>query len=510
MIRQPTDRIDPKRRNIISHKKKQFANATYKQQEYPTRLSFYDVPPTAEITLEQFEQWAIDRLRILAELEACSFRNKTPAETAAHIAPLLQKYLPLYSNTSSSLGAQDEKLKLERQKDHYSHFILRLAFSSTEDLRRRFARIESALFKLRFQTDDARERQAFIESLDFNWEIVPEDEKRELGSHLLNATPGLRRQELEEGGWFKVDWETVPELVESRRVFVKKGKAYVPAREQMSMVLAEFGARLEKGLELTSRALPRLDEDDRLTPILAHLSKNFATPDATLADADSALPGAPITAASVDGLAAHFPLCMRNLHTTLRANSHLKHFGRLQYTLFLKGLGLSLEDCLLFWRRSFRLITDDTFAKEYRYNVRHAYGDVGGDALRRGRGGYAPFSCQKILTEHPPGSGESHGCPYRHFGADNLAALLQTTGVTDRDVLRGVREDVDKKRFHIACNRVFEWAHRAELKRVKEDGSWAAAELDVIVHPNTYFKRSYLLRNGAGKGGGGADVEMEM
>ena len=63
MIRQPTDRIDPKRRNIISHKKKQFANATYKQQEYPTRLSFYDVPPTAEITLEQFEQWAIDRLR---------------------------------------------------------------------------------------------------------------------------------------------------------------------------------------------------------------------------------------------------------------------------------------------------------------------------------------------------------------------------------------------------------------------------------------------------------------
>ena len=63
MIRQTTDRIDAKRRNIISHKKKQFADPTYKQQEYPHRLSFYDVPPTAEITLEQFEQWAIDRLR---------------------------------------------------------------------------------------------------------------------------------------------------------------------------------------------------------------------------------------------------------------------------------------------------------------------------------------------------------------------------------------------------------------------------------------------------------------
>ena len=63
MIRQTADRIDPKRRNVISHKKKQFAQATYKQQEYPHRLSLYEVPPTAEITLEQFEQWAIDRLR---------------------------------------------------------------------------------------------------------------------------------------------------------------------------------------------------------------------------------------------------------------------------------------------------------------------------------------------------------------------------------------------------------------------------------------------------------------
>jgi len=63
MIRQNPERIDPKRRNVISHKKKQFADATYKQQEYPHRLNFYDVPPTKEITLEEFEQWAIDRLR---------------------------------------------------------------------------------------------------------------------------------------------------------------------------------------------------------------------------------------------------------------------------------------------------------------------------------------------------------------------------------------------------------------------------------------------------------------
>lgn len=51
---------------------------------------------------------------------------------------------------------------------------------------------------------------------------------------------------------------------------------------------------------------------------------------------------------------------------------------------------------------------------------------------------------------------------------------------------------------------------------MKDDGSWGAAQLETIVHPNEYFKRSYLLRNGGGKeieGGKGKgeeeDVKME-
>lgn len=31
--------------------------------KYPHRLNFYQTPPTEEITLEEFEVWAIDRLR---------------------------------------------------------------------------------------------------------------------------------------------------------------------------------------------------------------------------------------------------------------------------------------------------------------------------------------------------------------------------------------------------------------------------------------------------------------
>lgn len=85
---------------------------------------------------------------------------------------------------------------------------------------------------------------------------MSEEEKRNLAAHLSNATLGLKQKEVEDGGWFKVDFETVPELVESRRVFLKAGKAYVPVKEQMTMVLAGFNERLEKGLEVYIHAVP--------------------------------------------------------------------------------------------------------------------------------------------------------------------------------------------------------------------------------------------------------------
>jgi DNA primase large subunit len=92
---------------------------------------------------------------------------------------------------------------------------------------------------------------------------------------------------------------------------------------------------------MTARFLPRLDEDSRLVPILNNLSQGF------LAGVPSEWCTGPedgksegITAEMVDGLAKkHFPMCMRHLHQSLQRDHHLKHFGRLQYGLFLKVSG---------------------------------------------------------------------------------------------------------------------------------------------------------------------------
>ena len=347
-------RIDAKRRAVIDSKKQQFAKPQWQEQSYAHRMNFYTIPPTGDIALEEFEEWGIARLNVLAELESCQFRNRTREETEEYMRPVLEKWLRLDSNKSRS-----GELEGQRKRDHYSHWTLRLAFAGTGDLRQRFARLETQLFRLRLLAEFEDERRDFIRTLPMSWEMVEAEEKATWLDELKAATVVRKEDEL---NWFKVDWERVPDLVERRQVLLKKGKAYVHVREQTTMVLNEFTRSLENGLQLASRFLPRMDEDNRLSPILSHLSQSFTAPDAQYSEQSSVGDMTNITAASVDPLTSHFPLCMQNLHRELRKNSHLKHFSRLQYTLFLKGIGMNLQECILFWRKSFKLITDGSFA----------------------------------------------------------------------------------------------------------------------------------------------------
>ena len=62
MIRQDPNRVAANRRTALNPARKQFASKTA-EGEYTHRLNFYKDAPKGDITLEQFEQWAIDRLR---------------------------------------------------------------------------------------------------------------------------------------------------------------------------------------------------------------------------------------------------------------------------------------------------------------------------------------------------------------------------------------------------------------------------------------------------------------
>jgi DNA primase large subunit len=139
-----------KKRTVL----KNFQEVVQHDVNYPHRLNFYTTPPHSEITLEEFELWAIDRLYgqsfqsfsvciltscvVLGEIESSLYRNKSQKDMEIGLKHFFEKYLPLNSNTAQAgRGAQ---LDNERKKDHYSHFILRLAFCRSYAL---FFRAES-------------------------------------------------------------------------------------------------------------------------------------------------------------------------------------------------------------------------------------------------------------------------------------------------------------------------------------------------------------------------------
>lgn len=91
--------------------------------------------------------------------------------------------------------------------------------------------------------------------------------------------------------------------------------------------------------QLTAKNLPRLDEDERLGPVIDHLASSFLSGVGASdyqASGESGS-GAVVTAEMIDDVARkHFAPCMRNLYERLKRDHHMKHFGRLQLTLFLK------------------------------------------------------------------------------------------------------------------------------------------------------------------------------
>ncbi|KAG5648781.1 hypothetical protein DXG03_000130 [Asterophora parasitica] len=449
---------------------------------YPHRLNFYDRPPLYDVTVEEFETCALDRLRILAEIESSAARNRTWEELKTVTNAQCSNYLPLHATSARTVERDSE-----RRKDHLGHFVLRLAFCRSEDLRRRFIKAETTLFKIRYDADDNAEREMFLSSRDFDWMPVDSAEKSKYRKELLGSYQGARNESVREQAfeaekYYKVKWTRVPDLVEKRKVFLKAGWAYVPAKEQSSIVFQEFEVHLAKALELTARSLPRLDEDTRLVPILDNLSQGFlAGVPSQWAGSGEAINSDDIKAEMVDDLAKkHFPICMRSMHDNLRRDHHLKHLGRLHYGLFLKVLGLSIEEAVVFWRKSFDRLTDDKFNKEYKYNIRHSYG------LEGKRANYAAKSCQQLLTS------SDHGCPYRYYSPENLQTALlsaySSRGLTSAD-LSEIMSTVKATHYHVACTRVFEITHSSfGIKKGAGTG-----DDESVTHPNQYAAKSMEL-----------------
>lgn len=483
-----------------------------------SELDLYADVPHFELDMDEFEELALARLKVLRKIEELKSRNVTGDNYRAALDKSVKtnlvadpNSLPSTSASASPVGtgaaaAARKKIELRkrtRRIDTASHFILRAAYCRTEDLRRWFLQQECALFShrlekvLRSGREGAAALRGFLRKSGMDFDTVDERDKAALSSRLMSVVNGGGNPptpaEFAAEAYYRVPFTQALDLVSKRQCYVKAGHAYVPLSRIVSIVRARFRSALSKSLVLAGGAFGTVAaESERIAPLLKSMNSQYTGKDygdgagAALGD------GGELTAATIEDYVPHMPLCMSQLHSGLTRDHKLRHNARLQYYLFLKGAGLSMDESVAFFSREFtKIMSLEKWTKEYSYTIRHLYGQEG---ARKSR---TPYGCPKIIMGQPPASGEHHGCPYRHYDAENLSSLLTKLEIgtpSDRNVML---KHVHEHNYQLACAKHFEVAHPGAV-------SAEGVNLEGVGnHPNAWFMASVSYgRAKSGTGGG--------
>ncbi|CAF1210828.1 unnamed protein product [Rotaria sordida] len=466
-------------------------------------IPYYDTyPENTTISLELFQSLAIERLRILKTIEQVLARLNTtlsvaPMNKKDEIEKLIRKELKDKLNQlkfiifPSFTGA----LSIDLQNDIISHYILRLAFCPTEEERRWFITNELELFRYRFQVLTKTEQLNYLNDSSSNikqfYELVSDEEKKHYKESLMSSIiiKGLTNsstiaKSFDSTTYFRVRFQHVPDLVRKRSCFLAHGYAYVSDNDIISFVLQHFRMNISYQMTCSSKKYEFIQEmDTRIELILKMLrKKRIHGTHTTMHTFNENEQTETITFDMLNSLSKRsFPLCMRYLHEQMIQQHHLKHLGRLQYRLFLKGIGLSLDECMKFFRHEF--VTNGSmnptqFEREHVYNIRHAYGQEGKHTS------YTPYSCMKIIQDPPPSINEYHGCPYRHWDIQTLKQRLINNYDINEETTNEIIDKTKQHHYQIACQIFFEYQHK-----VKNYGIG-------INHPNQYFNESRKLLTG--------------
>jgi DNA primase large subunit len=446
---------------------------------YPSPISFYDALPGCDLSLADFETLAVERLKLLRILEkhsqmsAAKFSDEWKTNVAAEMKKAeLADYDNVFWNHHSKVALtqreREEKLApvmRNREKDHLSHYILRLAYCSTEELRRWFITQECDLF--RYRAFKAGNLNDFIKANGLNYHAVELKSIRETDPTLADNLNSLY---VKSSTYYKVHFTEALDLVRKRTVYVEGGFCFVPESEMVSLVAHIFKTHLAQALVFTNKILPNLNEDERIVKVVGDLNSRYTGADYSRKDGDAVVRPDMIKPMAEKN---DFPLCMRSMQAALETTHHLKYKARLQYGLFLKGIGLSLDDAIRYFRGEFTKahVDADKFDKEYAYGIRYNYGKEGKKV------NWTPWSCMRVIMESV-GPGENHGCPYRHSDPELLRSLLVKTGVEGgklNDILQLVKEG----HFQKACSAQFEATHIGQQ-----------LSTGIVNHPNQFCTES--------------------
>ena len=450
------------------------------------------------------------------------------------IANRLTSLLAVFDSTQLTTLS---RIEYESSQQQFAHQVLRLVFSEKrDDVKRWYVEAEAKLF---LDVASKKTRRMMLSDIPRRtMEECTQDEEKSHGAvptsiqlgMLMNAlgdrkppnikvanTPSslsLSYEEEEEEFFYLLNFERVPNhLMRNRRVVLSRGTAFVPSRYEEDLCANTFIMDLKRNLVLARKIKKQIFQRDPRIEQLCNQASTFfqkryryiqsSSNTASVTEVNAAA-RQNVARANVDLYAKRsMPLCMSSLYEELHLASHLKYNGRFQLQGFLKGIGFTLQDSLMYWRQAFsKKFNPRDFERKYAYSIRHYYGKVGKRYDR------PPLNCDKIITKLPaPGPGQFHGCPFKYWGESALRTHMQARQIRSRD-MKNILNLAENKEYQASCREYFQATHEGTTIQLLLDET----DTDVGItpsehHPNLYFEASEIFFNEKRSGDNGDDGE---
>ena len=405
-------------------------------------MTFYLKPPRGEIHKEKLEELTRSRIQLLSHIN-------THGE-------LQDMFLAENVNLA-------EAVMEGSSKDRISHYMLRLSIglSGSVYLKSKFLELETKLFKQRLKCLDKDEiLSLFGES---------ERHLNSLKGVLSNVALRNLKSTIDDiitmyslpigeyvGDGIKVPFYLVPDLVRDRLVILSQGYAVINKIQIEPYLASIFRVMLQDSLKINHFNVYGCEKDDDrilcLSERIVHYFEHYL-PDGT----GSVLTDQTLRWNEISSLSTNFPPCFSRLQEKLEKDKRLGHHARIGYTLFLKEIGLPLEESIKFWSCHYSESANpgehskcahswQTDGKKFIYNIRHLYGVSGS------RKSYRAHKCASIINNRSPLNQLS--CPFNEIDIEDLARNNHRPEFLNRQ--KGVHSSDSVTRCTSSCSRLLE------------------------------------------------------
>ncbi|XP_071441609.1 DNA primase large subunit-like [Hetaerina americana] len=272
-----------------------------------------------------------------------------------------------------------------------------------------------------------------------------------------------------------VDFQHCSSLVKRREVELISGRCHVHCGAWRKLLICFFHDLLLHGVEKMegSPISKVINSDIRLNRIVSltldFFNKNFKFSHGSMQGINT------ITSNMVDRESDFFPPCALNVLQTLRHDHRVRHHARIELSLFLKGIGMDVNEAIKFWKEEYsktphcseqgskccQHVWRNDYSR-YIYNIQHLYG------LKGSCKNYYTKSCSTLQSA---GSKTEEGCPFVRMNTKDLLKVLPRA-VSDRcghsesshkNLIDPIIELASKGKPREACNACFA-AHCAGLQ----------------------------------------------